>query len=158
MTYKIQSLISAQQIGENSATQKHPLGSIVRAQSQTWGEGEFIYLKGVASTVVGSIVNYDASHQTALHSSALNVPRPVAVAMSACVADQFGWYQISGLATVRKANSVSFAAAAALGGTSGLAVAAATGLRLNGAVVATVASAMSTRVTVLVMTNRPAAV
>ena len=147
-----------QQIADTDTVKNHPLGTIVRGWDPTYGEGEFIYLLGVASTTVGNIVNYDAAYQTALHSSALNVPRPVAVAMSANVASQYGWYQISGLAVVKKADSVSFAAAAALGGTSGLAVAAATGLRLNGAAIAVVASAKTGVVSVQVMLNRPAAV
>lgn len=147
-----------QPIAETSATQKHPLGTVIQAFSDTYGSGEFIYLKGVASTTVGSLVSYDAAYQTALLSAALNVPRPVAVAMSANVGDQYGWYQISGLAVVAKSASTSFAAAAALGGTSGLAVAAASGLRMNGAVVAVVASAATGRTTVQVMINRPASV
>ena len=151
-------LAGCQPIAETDTVRNHPLGTVVKGWDPVYGEGEFIYLQGIGSTVVGSVVNYDAAYVTALHSSALNVPRPVAIAMSANVASQFGWYQISGLAVVRKADSVSFAAAAALGGTSGLAVAAATGLRLNGAVVAVVASAKTGVVTVQVMINRPAAV
>ena len=75
--------------------------------------------------------------------------------MSACVGSEYGWYQISGLAVAAKANSVSFAKAAAFDGASGLAVAVATGQILNGALVAAVASAKSDVTTVKVMINRP---
>lgn len=136
--------IGMQAIAETSATQNHPLGTIVRAVDPTYGEGEFIYLKGVASTIVGSIVNYDDAFQTALDTSAVAGPsRPLAIAMSINVAAQFGWYQISGLAFAAKATSTSFADGAGLGAASGLAVAVATGTVIQGAVTYAVASALS---------------
>jgi len=74
-----------------------PLGLIVEAVHATYGAGEFIYLKGVADTVLGSWVTYNADdNSTAL--LAANAIGPVAVAMAATVADKFGWYQISGKA------------------------------------------------------------
>ena len=103
MTYKvIDPVIGAQPIAEVSATQNHPLGTIVRAEDvvttgTSYGSGEFIYLKGVANTVVGSWVTYNMDDgSTAL--LAANAIGPVAVAMSASVASTFGWYQISGKA------------------------------------------------------------
>jgi hypothetical protein len=149
-------LAGAQPIANTGTTQYHPLGTIVRGIDPVFGEGEFIYLLGVASTVVGSIVNYDDSYQTALDSTATSgTPRPLAIAMSANVASQYGWYQISGLATAVKANTVSFAKAAPLGAGSGFAVAAATGSVINAALVAAVASAKSNVTSVRVMINRP---
>lgn len=145
-----------QAIADTSTTAKHALGTIVRAKDPTYGVGEFIYLKGVGSTVVGSIVNYDDTWQTALDTAAVSGPsRPLAIAMSANVADYYGWYQISGMATAKKANSVSFADGAGLGSGSGLAVAVATGTVIQGAVVRAVASAKSDVTTVLVAINRP---
>lgn len=156
MTYVFsESSVGHQAIAVSSTVQNHRLGSIRRAADATLGGGEFIYLKGVVNTIVGSGVTYDDSFQTALASIALNTPRPVAIAMSANGATGYGWYQISGVATVAKANTTSFAKAAALGITSGLAVAAATGLELIGALVAVVASAKSDVTTVKVMVNRP---
>ncbi len=96
-------LIGGQAIDETSATQEHPLGSIVTAEdvaSTAYGVGEFIYLKGVASTVVGSVVTYDAGGFTTALASA-NAVGPIAVAMSANVADQYGWYQIGGRGVVK---------------------------------------------------------
>ena len=92
-----------QGIEEVSTTQKHQLGVIVQCKDATLGSAEFIYLKGVASTVVGSIVNYDDTWQTALDTAAVSGPsRPLAVAMAAVDATtKFGWYQISGKAVVK---------------------------------------------------------
>jgi hypothetical protein len=82
------------------------LGDIVTAVDPTYGVGEFIYLLGVASTVVGSLVTWSGNssgtptYQTALAPSTAGLDQPVAVAMSANVANQYGWYQISGNAVV----------------------------------------------------------
>lgn len=148
--------IVPQAIADTSTTAKLPLGRVIQAVDPTYGVGEFIYLKGVASTVVGSIVNYDDSFQTALDTSAVSGPsRPLAISMSANVAGQYGWYQISGMAIATKANSVSFADGAGFAAGSGLAVAVATGTVIQGGVVAAVASAKSTVTTVLVCVSRP---
>jgi len=94
------SVIYNQSIDENSTTARAPLGTIIQARdvaSTAYGSGEFIYLKGVASTAVGSWVTYNADdNSTAL--LAANAIGPVAIAMSASVASEFGWYQISGKA------------------------------------------------------------
>lgn len=86
-----------QQIADTSTTQNQPLGTIVRAKDPTYGEGEFIYLKGLNATVAGTWVtfNYDDNSTTLLAANAIG---PVAVAMSACVTSSYGWYQISGKA------------------------------------------------------------
>ncbi len=82
-----------------STTQNHALGKVVRAKDDTYGLGEFIYLTGVASTVVGSVVTYNSlTGATALAPVGTNKPQPIAVAMSANVASQYGWYQIGGKA------------------------------------------------------------
>jgi len=95
-----------QPIALNSTTQNHPLGTTIRAYDPTYGEGEFVYLLGVASTVVGSVVTWGGvsssapTYQTALAPSTANLAQPLAVAMSANVASQYGWYQVSGTAVV----------------------------------------------------------
>jgi len=158
--YPTESNVIPQAIAETSTTKMLPLGTIVRAvdtaTATNYGGAEFIYLQGIGSTVVGSVVNYDISFLTALATIALANGQPVAVAMSANVASQYGWYQISGLAVMAKANTVSFAAQAAVGAASGLAIAAASDLRLGGSIVAVVASAKSDVTTVKVMIDRPA--
>lgn len=101
MAYIIRNpLVGHQQITETSTTQKHPLGTVVDADDATRGSGKFIYLKGVASTVVGSVVTYNADDwSTALITA--NAIGPVAVAMSANVASQYGWYQVFGKASMK---------------------------------------------------------
>lgn len=98
MAFKIvDSIAYDQDIDETATSEKVKLGTIVRAYDATYGYGEFIYLKGVASTVVGSFVTYNADdYSTAL--LAANAKGPVAVAMSINVANQYGWYQIQGKA------------------------------------------------------------
>ena len=60
MAYKISTpLLGFQPIAETSTTQRHPLGTIVTAIDPTYGAGEFIYLKGIGSTAVGTMVDYD---------------------------------------------------------------------------------------------------
>lgn len=89
-----------QPIEENSTTQLHPLGTIVTAVDRganNNGAGEFIYLRGVASTAVGEWVLYNEDDYSTSRLAANDIGQ-VAVAMSPCVANQFGWYQIKGKA------------------------------------------------------------
>lgn len=84
------------------------LGTIATAYHPVYGEGEFIYLLGVASTAIGSVVTWNGNasgvpaYQTtlALTGTPPTKGAPVAVAMSANVAGAFGWYQLSGQAVV----------------------------------------------------------
>lgn len=98
MAYTIaENMLIGQAFADVSTTAKHSLGLIVQGKDPTYGVGEFIYLKGVASTAVGSWVTYNADdNSTAL--LAANAIGPVAVAMAATVADTYGWYQLSGKA------------------------------------------------------------
>jgi|UniRef100_A0A6H1ZBE7 hypothetical protein len=98
MAYTIaENMLVGQAFAETSTTAKHSLGLIVRAKDPTYGAGEFIYLKGVASTAVGSWVTYNMD-DGGTDLLAANAIGPVAVAMAATVADTYGWYQISGKA------------------------------------------------------------
>src|SRR6266700_3295512 len=99
------------------------LGDIIRAQDPTYGGGEFIYLYGVASTLLGSLVTYDPFNGTTPLSPATTgskKPQPLAVAMSACISGYYGWYQIAGAAVIKKtAVKVSPNVALYLSGTAG---------------------------------------
>lgn len=87
-----------QPIATASTTQNHDLGTIVSAVDPTYGSGEFIYLKGVASTAVGSWVQFGMDDgQTALLTTGA-VKNQVGVAMAACTSGAYGWYQIAGKA------------------------------------------------------------
>lgn len=95
--------IGLQALADTSTVQNHKLGKIVRGTDNAGGgEAEFIYLLGVVSTVVGSWVVYNPDD----YSTTLIVPNahgPVAVAMSANVASQYGWYQVQGKASAKAA-------------------------------------------------------
>jgi len=99
-TFQQLGMIGGQAIDTNSTTQEHQLGLCCKAvdmASTDYGVGEFIYLKGVASTSVGEWVTYNEDdYSTAL--LAANAIGSVAVAMAATVASEYGWYQIKGKA------------------------------------------------------------
>ena len=89
-----------QAIADTSTVQLLPLGTRVKADdvaSTNYGEGEFIYLKGVASTAIGSCVLINPDDWSTSLLAANNIG-DVAFAMSANPASSFGWYQIYGKA------------------------------------------------------------
>lgn len=134
------------------------LGMVARAYDPTYGEGEFILLLGVASTEVGSLVSYNATtYQTALAADTANLAGPVAVAMSANGAGSFGWYQIGGLAVMKKtAVAVSPQVAIYQSATVGRVMpTAAAGKQILGARSANLASVAAGVSTVVVSINRP---
>jgi hypothetical protein len=103
MPYTITShIIGPQPIAVTDTVQNHPVGTVVTASDPVYGAGEFIYLKGVASTAIGDLVIYDTYANTTKRAAAGD-RGPAAVAMSANVANQFGWYQIGGAAVVKAA-------------------------------------------------------
>src|SRR5574341_35098 len=105
MAYHITGALGYQDIAETSTTQKHPLGTRVIASDPVYGEAEFIYLKGVAATAIGNLVTYDVKDGVTVRAVAAS-KGPAAVAMSANVANQYGWYCV-------KAGSVPLSCAAA---------------------------------------------
>lgn len=79
-------------------------GMIVNAQDPTYGGAEFIMLAGASSTIVGSLVRYNAvTFATTLCDNTTVQDVPVAVAMAAnTAATTWSWYQISGTAVLAK--------------------------------------------------------
>lgn len=79
-------------------------GMIVAGNDPTLGGAEFILLKGVASTIVGSVVIYNTTnYTTTLCPVTANLGQPVAFSMSANTSNtSWSWYQIGGLSTVAK--------------------------------------------------------
>ena len=158
MAYTVKDYIGAQPIANTETTQMHPLGTEVTGWDPTYGEGRFIYLLGVASTVVGSIVSYNATtYQTTLLPSTANLNTPVAIAMSANVASQYGWYQVIGLAVIKKtAVAVSPQVALYISGTAGrVKSTAASGKQILNAKSANLATVASGTSTVTVLIQRP---
>jgi hypothetical protein len=100
-------------------TQLHALGTRCKALdtgSTGYGYGEFIYLLGAASTVRGSVVLIKDDYSTSL--LAARDKGGVAVALSANVAGQYGWYQILGKG-VAACDTVAANAACYIDGTNG---------------------------------------
>ena len=89
-----------------------PSGTIATFRDAVLGGGEFIYLLGVASTILGSTVSYQISDgvslngTTTLWAGTANTGTPVAVATAAIVASDWGWYQIGGAAIVATSGTI----------------------------------------------------
>jgi hypothetical protein len=137
-----------------------PLGTVVRGYDPTYGEAEFIYLLGVASTTAGDMVTYNTTtYQTALVTVAngKNKGLPVAIAMSANLAAKYGWYQISGNAVVKKTGvAVTPAVPIFISATSGkIKVLASAGQQILGAQTANLTTIVTTTSTVVVTIARP---
>jgi hypothetical protein len=104
--YPITGGIGVQAIASKSTTQNHPLGEIIQAVDPTYGTAEFIYLKGVASTVVGSWVGYNGATFASTLAVA-NGKYPLAIAMSTNnTTTSYAWYQISGVAQGKNVTSI----------------------------------------------------
>lgn len=105
--------------GTVGTTQLYPLGFKIRARdvgTTAYGEGEFIYLQGVASTVAGSAVLITDTFGTSLLTA--RDKGAVALALGACVASNYGWYQIFGKG-VAACDTVAANAACYIDGTNG---------------------------------------
>lgn len=92
--------VGVQDISTTSTVQQHPIGTRIKGLDPVYGDAEFIYLKGLASTAVGELVIYDQNANTTKRAVAGD-RGPAAVAMSANVANQYGWYQITGAAIIK---------------------------------------------------------
>lgn len=92
--------VGAQAITSASTTQNHPLGTIIRCRdvgTTAYGEGEFIYAKGVGSCAAKDWVGIPPDNFTLVRAVA-NGQYRVGVAMAALTASYYGWVQISGKA------------------------------------------------------------
>jgi hypothetical protein len=91
-------------------------GMLAHAIDPVLGGGEFMYLQGVANTVKGSLVTYNAlTGQTALAVTGAHGAQPVAVAMAAIGATQWGWYMVSGNALITKTTGAAITLGATVG-------------------------------------------
>lgn len=83
------------------ASPRFPLGFRVKAKdtgATGYGYGEFVYLKGVASTARGSVALVKSDFSTALVQA--RDKGSLAVALAATVANTYGFYQVLGQAVV----------------------------------------------------------
>jgi hypothetical protein len=88
------SLAATGALTEVSSTARNAVGLVIAGVDDFGNLAEFIYLKGVASTIAGSVVTYDHAGVTTL--IVADASGPVAIALSATVASTFGWYAITG--------------------------------------------------------------
>ncbi len=95
MAFALHDLPGGQPIADTSTVQKHPLGTRVRATDPTYGESEFIYLKGVVGTNPGNVVVYKQKEATTTL-AVLASKGALAVSQSANGANQFAWYCVAG--------------------------------------------------------------
>ncbi len=157
---------TAQSVSDTSITTTYPtqpnvLGQVVRARDPTYGEGEFILLPGCANNIVGGVVTYSpTTWATTMVPSTANLSQPLAVSMVAnTTTTKFSWYQISGLAVVKK-TAVKVDPASTrrmyISGTAGrLMQTSAAGKNVLGCASANIATVTSTTSTVVCSINRP---
>lgn len=135
----VSKIAGIQPLDQTSDVQNHPLGTRIRAVDSTYGEIEAIYLKGVASTAKGDAVTFETKTGATTRSAA-SARGAVGVALSACVANEYGWYAISGAVPVT-AGTVAASGTAYFTSTAGsLDDAVVSGDKIDGAVFQAVAS------------------
>lgn len=81
-------------LSDVDTTARNPVGFVAEGVDDFGNMAEYIYLKGIGSTIVGSVVTFDEAGVTAL--IAANAKGPVAIAMAITVASTWGWYCIKG--------------------------------------------------------------
>jgi len=96
------------------ASQVHPLGT----RGWDTSGNEYVYLKGVGSTVAGDHVVFDENYATTR--LVADEVGPVAIAMAAIDATtEYGWYQRYGVNTIAKTDTVAADAGVYIDGTAG---------------------------------------
>jgi predicted RecA/RadA family phage recombinase len=133
-------------------------GMLAHAIDPVLGGGEFMYLQGVANTVKGSLVTYNAlTGQTALGVTGVHGGQPVAVAMAAIGAGQWGWYMVSGNALITKTTGAAITLGATVGVTATPGQVASATLAAAGALANAITSvaALSADTTVNAQLSRP---
>ena len=157
------SIISVASIGVINGT-AFPVGKIVRGNDPNLGGGEFIYLPGVTSCVVGSVVtwNQSANTTTLFTSSTTYSGAPIAVSMAANTSTTaLSWYQISGAATVAKivagtGGKFNPTVVPYISATAGkVSSAALSGVAIEAARTANTASVLTAATTIVIMLDRP---
>lgn len=110
--------LGAQPIAQTESAAKHNVGQRIRAMDYTYGEAEFIYLPGVASTAAGDVVVFDEkAGTTTLARKGLR--GNVAVAMAATTAGLYGWWAVDGVVPVAAAGGAISCGPAYLSATAG---------------------------------------
>jgi len=96
---------SPQGIHVTSTTQNYPLLTRIEAVDPVLGKAEFVYAKGVASTTIGEGIQLNPDGTTIRAAGGTAVGH-IGVAMSANVANQYGWYCVKGRVPLKIAADV----------------------------------------------------
>lgn len=102
MTFKssFNSGLGAPKIDAVDDEAQYPVGTIAKFVDDTYGEGEFVYAKGVAGVTAGAACLLDLYTPVAVIADSDNDANNggmVGWAQAAIVADKYGWFQISGV-------------------------------------------------------------
>ena len=95
-------------------TQRHVLGTLVKAVDPFWGLGEFLYYKSNDAILKGSLVMWDEVYQGTLLPSTTLQGFPFGVAMTPLSSGKYGCLQISGRAVYATSAAVAADAAVAI--------------------------------------------
>lgn len=98
-------------------TQLVPIGTINRFNDPLYGEGEFIFLPGVAALAAGDVVEYTTTAGVANPTGSVtrwagtaNSGKPLAISTTANIlTTNWAWYQLSGAAVVNISGAVAAA-------------------------------------------------
>ena len=88
-------MASSGAVGQVYSSEVFPLGTVVQGTDAVGGYAEYVFLKGVASTIVGSVVTYDEAGVSTLLVTAAKGPVAVATAITDSTS-KYGWYGIYG--------------------------------------------------------------
>lgn len=106
VTPPIAAKVSAASVGALVAAGNFRPGTRMRATDPTLGAGDFVFLPTIASVVVGSMVTFRESasgvYTTAMLPNTANLAQPIACAMAAGAANNYGWFMLAGVAPVKK--------------------------------------------------------
>ena len=117
--FRASGVIGIGDLTDHGTTKLHDLGFRCKAKdlgATGYGWGEFVYLGGCAATARGSVVLIKDDYGTSL--LVARDAGAVAVALSACIAGEYGWYQVLGTG-VAACDTVAANAACYIDGTAG---------------------------------------
>lgn len=119
MAFQIYDLPGAQPITDTSTTQNHPYGYRVRAKDPTYGDAEFVYVKGVSSGAAGLLATYNAETGVTALTGARSKGLCGVMMAALSSSTTFGWLQVRGAADVQVAGTVASGATVYLTSTAG---------------------------------------
>lgn len=88
------------------AVQRHVVGTEFSGSDNYWGGGQFIYLKAGATLLMGQSVVWDLTWNATALPNAANQGRPIAFALYPMTINQFGMFQVGGMAVANATASV----------------------------------------------------